>query len=157
MKKIISGTLALALATMMSVPINATSQSTTISAKIESDYKLTIPAKTEIIYGHTSSDLKGELKVTGNVEAKQVVKVTVGTSSFYNDKHQAEIAYTLVDKNGKKFTGEVWDETELRDGLNGKAKEVQLAINIERDEWLKAKAGEYIGSITFTASLQNEE
>lgn len=156
MKKIISGMLALALATMMSVPINATSQSTTISAKIESDYTLTIPAKTEIIYGHTSSDLKGELKVTGNVEANEVVKVTVGTSAFYNDKHQAEIAYTLV-KDGKKFTGEVWNETELRDGLNGKAKEVQLAINIERDEWLKAKAGEYIGSITFTASLQNEE
>ena len=156
MKKIISGTLALALATMMSVPINATSQSTTISAKIESDYKLTIPAKTEINYGSTSSDLKGELKVTGNVEANEVVKVTVGTSAFYNDKHKEEIAYTLV-KDGKKFTGEVWDETELRDGLNGNAKEVQLAINIERDEWLKAKAGEYIGSITFTASLQNEE
>lgn len=98
--------------------------------------------------GYAKSDIAQANETTSSAS----YTISIPSSATVGNKE--EIKATALDLGG---TSEVWDETELRDGLNGNAKEVQLAINIERDEWLKAKAGEYIGSITFTASLQNEE
>lgn len=127
---------------------------TDLNAKVNSAYELTIPAKTTITFGNTSTSLNGKLKVSGNVDVGETVTVTATPNALKNASHNVELPYTLM--NGQAaFTTANWSETELREGLegDGKGKELQLSVAITKDAWEAAKAGNYAGSITFTAEL----
>lgn len=159
-RKMIMGFTAFVLMGVMVLPVSAQdnieSKDTTIKANIQSTYTLSIPAETTVEFEKTSTDLHGMLKVTGNVLPSQEVEVIAQVENFHNEVQNTNLPYILVNKaNSKVFTGDVWDEDTLRAGLTGTGKEIQLAVNIETEDWQKAEAGDYKGTITFTATLQN--
>ena len=134
---------------------NTESQETIINAKVASVYELTIPAKTTIEFNKTSTNLNGMLKVSGNVDVNEKVTVTATPNALKNASPNEELPYTLM--NGQAaFTTADWNETELREGLegDGSGKELQLSVAITEAAWTAAKAGSYNGSITFTAALK---
>lgn len=147
---------ALATAMMMAVPVGATApepqrDSTTVTTDIASSFVLTIPATTNITYGVERTQITGTLKVTGNVDTNEQVTVAVETSPLHNQTHNENIIYTVTasETGEDAFTGDVWTETELRD----ETKEIPLYVLISGDAWSQAKAGDYEGTITFTAQL----
>lgn len=152
---------AAALTGSMAVPVgawaagtNEQTKKTDLDAKVNSSFELTIPAKTTITFGNTSTGLNGVLKVSGNVDVGETVTVTAASNVLKNASHNEELPYALM--NGQAvFTTENWDESELRKGLegDGKGKELQLSVAITKDAWEAAKAGNYAGSITFVAQL----
>lgn len=141
------------LAATIPMTVSAAPQTTDINATVKSTYVLTIPAATSIIYGQESTDLKGSLKVSGNVDTNEKVKVSVATTPLHNDSHNEDIVYTLNNGN-VVFQGAEWSEAELRSGQTGSGKEIQLSVGITKAAWEAAKAGEYKGAITFTATLE---
>lgn len=157
-RKIAMGLTALALMGAMALPVsaqdNTETKDTTIKANIQSTYTLTIPAETTIDFEATSTNLTGALKVTGNVLPTQEVEVTAQAKAFHNEVQNTDLPYKLIDKrNNSEFTTATWSEDELRDG----SKELTLSVDITKDAWSVAEAGDYKGSITFTANLQNVE
>lgn len=163
-RKITIGIAALALTGAMVLPVtaqeNTQDKDTTIKASVRSTYTLSIPAETTIDFKAASTDLNGVLKVTGNVLPSQEVEVTVQAEDFHNNVQNTDLPYTLVNKaDSNAFTGATWDEDTLRAGLagEGKGKEIQLSIVIAEQDWKLAKAGEYEGTITFTAALQDKQ
>lgn len=162
-KKMIAGALSLAMLSAMAIPVYAEENTvktgtTPIEASIPSVYTLTIPSETDIQFNAASTDLKGVLKVTGNVLPTQSVKVSVETKALENSVQKTTLPYTLK-YNGSVFTSDEWDETELRAGLagEGEGKELTLSVAIESADWASAKAGTYEGSIVFTAAMQEKE
>lgn len=153
-RKITMGLTAFVLMGAMALPVSAQelqkTGNTEVTANVASDYVLTIPAKTEIAFNATSTNLAGTLKVTGNVLPTQEVKVTATPNALHNEVQNTDLPYTLK-KGAEIFTADTWNETELRE----ETKAVQLSIAITEAEWNKAEAGNYTGSITFTANLQD--
>lgn len=145
----------LALAAGMMMPLNA-EETTTLTAKVDSTYTLTIPASTDITYGTAYTDLNGVLKVTGNVEPTQSVKVTSKTNPFKNTQNEAASLSFKLMCGDSEFSSAAWDETQLRNGLagTGKGQEFQLSVAIDEKVWNHAKTGVYEGTITFTAELK---
>lgn len=159
-KKITMGLTAFALMGVMALPVsaqeNTESKDTTIKANIQSVYTLTIPAETQIEFEDTSTNLDGALKVTGNVLPSQEVEVTAAAGAFHNTVQGTDLPYKLM--NGQEeFKTATWNETELRNGFENEenAKQIPLSIAIKESDWQFAEAGDYEGSITFTANLQN--
>lgn len=159
-RKITMGLTAFALMGAMVLPVsaqeNTESKDTTIKANIQSAYTLTIPAETQITFEAVSTNLAGALKVTGNVLPSQEVVVTATAGAFHNNVQNTDLPYKLM--NGQEeFKTATWDETELRSGFEqeSQAKAIQLSIAIAESDWQFAQAGDYEGSITFTANLQN--
>lgn len=155
-KKITMGLTVVALMGAMALPVsaqdNTESKDTSITAKIQSTYTLSIPASTTIDFKETSTNLKETLKVTGNVLPTQEVAVTAKAGAFHNKVQNTDLPYKLIDKrNNSEFTTATWSEDELRDG----SKELTLSVDITKEAWDAAEAGSYEGSITFTANLQD--
>ena len=141
-----------AMALPVSAQDNTESKDTSITAKIQSTYTLSIPASTTIDFEKTSTNLKETLKVTGNVLPTQEVAVTAKAGAFHNKVQNTDLPYKLIDKrNNSEFTTATWSEDELRDG----SKELTLSVDITKEAWDAAEAGNYEGSITFTANLQD--
>lgn len=147
---------ALAASMMITAPAGATapeskSDSTTVMANVASTFTLSIPQTTNITYQAERTKMAGALKVTGNVDADEQVKVAVQTSPLHNQTHNEDIIYTVTasETGEDAFAGDVWTETELRDGT----KEIPLYVLISGDAWSRAKAGGYEGTVTFTARL----
>lgn len=163
-KKIIAGTLSLAMLSVVAVPAyaenndNTTQTGTTpIGASVPSSYTLTIPSKTNIEFNAESTALDGVLKVTGNVLPTQSVKVTVETNALHNSVQNTDLPYTL--KYGDDtFESAEWNEEDLRAGLegDGEGKELSLSVAIAKSDWDNAEAGTYEGSIVFTANMQGQ-
>lgn len=151
-RKIIAGALSLLVILAAARPVHAEEQKTTeISTSVASTYILTIPAKTEIEFDEESTDLNGTLKVTGNVLPTQSVVVTVETHDLENSVQNTILPYALM--NGtEKFETATWNEEELR----AENKEFQLSVAIEQEDWNRAKAGSYEGSIVFIADMKTE-
>lgn len=153
-RKVLAGMMSFAIIAAVAVPVHAaeetTEKTTTINTSVESKYELTIPANTTIDFNKPSTELNGKLKVTGNVKPSQTVTVSAATNKLENqDNAGASIDFVLKNE-GSNFTSETWNETELRDGT----KEIPLKVAIEQSAWDSAKAGDYTGSIVFTAELR---
>lgn len=130
-------------------------KTTQLEAEVASTYTLTIPAKTTIAFNATETDLEGTLKVSGNVLPTQKVTVTATSNPLHNTAQNTNLPYTLKVKGENAFSSEEWDEDELRSGLTGEGKQIALSVAITADDWNKAKAGKYEGSIVFSAELSN--
>lgn len=150
-------TILFAATLMAAVPVHAAenqkNKEMQLSTEIDSVYTLTIPADTDIEFNSAAKNLNGVLKVSGNVDAGEKVKVTAVPEALHNAAHNVDLPYTL-NEGENIFQKAEWSETELRDGLNGKGKELQLSVKITEKDWKAAKAGTYTGGITFTAELQ---
>lgn len=142
---------------MSALPICADEQSgsTQLNANVDATYMLTIPQATTIPYGKTTMNISGYLKVAGNVNAGQTIKVSAAVTPLHNAAQNTDIPYTIK-KADAAFSTDTWSEDELRSGLaNDEAgKKDQLSIAIDEASWNSAKAGSYTGSIVFTAELK---
>lgn len=152
-KRFFMGISCVLLLTATTLPVSA--EETPIRATVESSYELTIPASTDIKYGITSTELNGIVTVEGNVLPNQIVSVSAVTEALHNDDQNTDLPYTLVySGTTQKFSSDTWNETQLREKLNGgEGKTVNLNVNITEDDWKKAEAGTYSGNIIFTAEL----
>lgn len=150
-RKIIAATLSLTLMMGTALTVNAEEKTTPINASVDSTYTLTIPAQTDIVFNAESTDLKGVLKVTGNVLPTESVVVTAEKKDLYNSVQNTTLPYRLM-YGADEFTTAAWEEEELRAGN----KEFQLSVAIEKTDWDKAEAGSYDGSIVFTAEMQTK-
>lgn len=157
-----AGILAVFLAAAAVFPAGASEKEddyeTILTAAVPASYTLTIPQTTNIVYMSESTNLKGELTVSGNVDTNQKVTVTAEANPLHNASHNADLPYTLKLGNDV-FTTAEWSEDELRNGLEGSGKEgkkLQLSVAITTEDWEAAKAGAYEGNIIFKAVLQSE-
>ena len=159
-QKRIACILGIALLSAAALPVYAqeTSQekTTQLEAEVGSEYTLTIPAKTTIAFNATETDLTGTLKVSGNVLPTQNVTVTATCNPLHNAVQNTNLPYTLKIKDGDTFSSAQWNEDELRSGQTGDGKQIALSVAITEDEWKKAEAGKYEGSIVFSAELKSE-
>lgn len=147
MNKIGKSIMALSMAGCMILPVMAEEKTTTLTASKASTYTLTIPADTQIIYDTEKTELKG-LKVTGNVKPGSTVNVKATKNPLQRSGTKDVLTYSL--SNGDtEFESASWSEDELRAG----DKEITLSVNITKDAWASAKAGDYTGSITFDITL----
>lgn len=147
MNKLGKGMMALSMAGCMVMPIMAEEKATTLTASKPSTYELTIPATTEIIYNSEKTELKG-LKVTGDVKPGSTVNVIATKNALKRKNSNDALVYNL--KNGDtEFESASWSEDELRAGN----KEIPLSVDISKEVWASAKAGDYTGSIVFDATL----
>lgn len=152
MNKLGKSMMALSMVGYMIMPVIADEKTTTLTASKPSTYELTIPATTKIIYNSEKTELKG-LKVTGDVKPGSTVTVKATKNALQRKGiedvlTQDVLIYNL--KNGDtEFEKASWNEAELRAG----DKEIPLSVNISKDAWASAKAGDYTGSITFNATL----
>lgn len=153
-KKRIACILGIALLSIASLPAYA-EETTKLEAEVASTYTVTIPAKTTIDFSAEETDLDGSLKVSGNVLSTQNVTVTATCNPLHNTVQDTDLSYTLKVKDADTFTLAQWNEEELRSGLTGDGKQIALSVAIPADEWNKAKAGKYEGSIVFSAELKS--
>lgn len=160
-RKIAMGLTAFALMGAMALPVSAQeteqTKDTTITANVQSTYTLSIPADTTVKFEATSTDLAGKLKVSGNVLPTQEVVVTTQADTFHNTAQNTDLPYRLMN-GSEEFTTATWDEATLRAGLQeGQGTAIQLSIAIDENDWKTAEAGDYTGTITFTANLQDKQ
>ena len=93
------------------------------------------------------TELKG-LKVTGDVKPGSTVNVIATKNALKRKNSNDALVYNL--KNGDtEFESASWSEDELRAGN----KEIPLSVDISKEVWASAKAGDYTGSIVFDATL----
>lgn len=140
-----------ALVGAMGLPVYA--QDTTLTASVESDYTLTIPA-TQTIQEDALSTAIGEVKVTGTIHPTEEVKVTVTKEdNFVSTTNPSDvIPFSLnVKDTGVTFTGATWDEDAI-----DKQSTYPLSVDITQDAWNSADAGDYQTVLTFTAALQEK-
>lgn len=147
MNKLGKGMMALSMAGCMVMPIMAEEKATTLTASKPSTYELTIPATTKIIYNSEKTELNG-LKVTGDVKPGSTVTVIATKNALQRTGSDDVLAYSLMDEE-KEFESALWNEDELRAG----DKEIPLSVDISKDAWASAKAGDYTGSIVFDVTL----
>lgn len=152
-RKITAGLMAMALVGTMALPVSAEEKTTEITASVKSEYTLSIPANTDIDFNATSTNLDGTLKVTGNVLPTQTVTVSTQANRLYNSVQDTSLPYKLM--NGQsEFQSATWNENELRAET---PKEFQLSIAITEADWNQAEAGDYSGSIVFTATMNDSQ
>lgn len=132
-------------------PAWADSGSMRLDAEIASSYMLTVPARTTIAYGSATTPVRG-LAVTGNIGVDEHVRVNATTSGVLTGEHDARLSFSLVaDDDDAAFTGASWDASAADDG-----KEASFAVHIAHEAWKAADAGEYRGSVAFTATLEHD-
>lgn len=139
--------MALSMAGCMMMPIMAEEKSMTLTASKPSEYVLTVPEKIDITYNTEKTELKG-VKVTGNVKPGSTVNVKATKNALQRTGSDDVLAYSLMDEE-KEFESALWNEDELRAGN----KEIPLSVDISKEVWASAKAGDYTGSIVFDVIL----
>ena len=89
--------------------------------------------------------------------APDIVVSSLLLSLIHICEQNTNLPYTLVTSNTtQQFSSDIWNETQLRDRLNGgDGKTVSLSVNITEDNWKSAEAGTYTGNITFTSELSS--
>ena len=151
-KRITASFMAFALMTMLILPISAApiSHDVNLTLEVKSDYTLTIPMSTDISLDAIDTNI-GRIEAKGTICADEQIVITVAKQAFVSEKDPTDtITYSL--KEGKdNFDGIKWDETSLNAGT---AKTGELTINIPKEEWAGAQAGNYKGFMTFSANIE---
>jgi|GEM_PF-2435452 len=126
----------------------ALAEETELTANFDSDYILTIPANQTITAKNVNI---GDLYVTGNIAPAQVIKVTSEVKHFERVGSNDILPFTLKYNNSSEVL-ESYNFGE-EDIVSGAEKKLDLFTDISNNDWSNAKAGEYKGSIVFTATL----
>ncbi|MFK4878539.1 hypothetical protein ACI1UB_05795 [Lactococcus petauri] len=123
-------------------------EETELTANFDSDYILTIPANQTITEKNVNI---GDLYVTGNIAPDQMIKVTSKVKHFERVGSNEILPFTLKYSNSTEVL-ESYNFGE-EDIVSGTEKKLDLFTDINDNDWSNAKAGEYKGSIVFTATL----
>ena len=138
------------LAGFISLAANAavSADTTELTANFDSDYLLNIPANQTITDKNVNI---GDLFVTGDIAPNQVVKVATETKQFERVGSNDVIPFTLkYNQSSTVLNSYDFEEAGI---LSGAETKIDLWTDISEVNWTSAKAGEYKGSIVFTASL----
>lgn len=123
-------------------------EETELTANFDSDYILTIPANQTIREKNVNI---GDLYVTGNIAPDQMIKVTSEVKHFERVGSNDILPFTLKYSSSTEVL-ESYNFGE-EDIISGVEKKLDLFTDINDNDWSNAKAGEYKGSIVFTATL----
>jgi len=125
--------------------------STLVTSNINSSFTMSIPATAAIVYGIEDSNI-GNFSVYGNLTPQQSVNVTVSHEAFVNKNDKdATLPYTVTDGSGNELSNLTYDAQSIKDHLA-----TPVHVRISKADWQVAHAGQYTGSITFTATLSNK-
>lgn len=151
MKKLTSFALAFALCTACAVSAlaadatsgtaNPTSSTTTITTSIQPTYTVVIPSETTIRFNNTETNLEGTLHLSAaQLDPDHKVTISATANELVNQADKTKtISFTLYEGNAP-FTSADFTNT---------TKKVQLSVHIDQNNWNKAPAGSYTGSVTF--------
>lgn len=156
MKKLLAIVLAIALVFALSVAASAENSTITnttspqstaavISTTINPTYTVTIPGNTPVSFGTLSTDF-GSVKLES---AKLNPGYAVTVERSYNgvltsSDGTQEIPYIIYEKGTT--------DQFISASFTAAGEEKELTINITEDNWNKAAAGSYSGTVTFTIS-----
>lgn len=146
-KRVVSIIAAAAMLTACALPVCAEDQTTTITATVPSSYILTIPANTTVAYHAASTKLDGTVKVTGKLAANETVTVTAAAGDLATASGD-KLAYQLMKEDNSAFTADTWTKADIQAN-----KSTDVYISIAAADWDAAVAGNYTGTITFTAEV----
>lgn len=155
MKKLITAALAAVLALTMSVAAFAAEPYTvnqsispdnvdvTVTTAIEPTYTVSIPANTGIALNATSTPF-GAIEVTAaQLNPGKVIKVTVAAGELKNTEDNAKTIPYKVMTNTGEFTSAEYTAV---------GQKTDLTLDIELNDWNRAFAGNYSGTVTFTVA-----
>ena len=114
---------------------------TQITTQVPMSYTVTIPEDTTIAFEDTETDFGSVGLTAAQLEAGKSVTVTVQAGSLVNTDDPAKtIPYTVM-AGEEEFTGAEYTAA-------GQSTDLTLAV--AQDDWNKAYAGSYQGTVTFT-------
>ncbi|MGM0214220.1 hypothetical protein [Enterococcus sp. AZ109] len=126
----------------------ALADTTELTANFESTYVLTIPSNQTITEKNVNI---GDLYVTGDIAPDQLVQVTAETKQFERVGSNDVLPFVLKHNQSSTLLEDF--QFEEADMLSGSETKLDLWTDINETDWSNAKAGEYKGSIVFTAEL----
>lgn len=123
------------------------SGNTVVRLVIPSAYTVEIPALVSIPYGAASTPMTIGVS-SMELGSENSVKIAVNSpqGSMLKSGGDGEIPFILL-KNGEMFSSELYSDI-------GKT---QLSVDIAREAWYQAEAGEYAGAVTFQVSVEERE
>ena len=130
-----------------------------VTSNVHSNFTLQIPSSFELGYNHLDAKIGGvSIK---NDPQNGGYGITAGKVVNVTEKHQAlknngnKIEFTVSGSEDKKDNSFGTQTFTNKDVLIGK--EVPVYMHVTQDQWNQAKAGNYTGSITFTATLADAQ
>lgn len=150
MRKIIAFVLTACLISSMSLPafaadINQGSNPKTVEATLTTTvaptYTVTIPANINITFNVTSTDF-GKIELTkAQLDPGHVVRVSAQTAVLKNTADETKTIPYALNTNGGAFAAAEYTAA---------GQSTALTLDITQDDWNKAYAGQYKGTVTFT-------
>ncbi len=135
----------------LSVSTTVLADTTELTANFESNYILNIPSNQTITDKNVNI---GDLYVTGDIAPDQTVKVTTVVNQFERVGSNDVLPFTIkYNQSTDELADYSFSETDI---LAGSETKLGLWSDINEEDWSNAKAGEYKGSIVFTAELKEE-
>lgn len=124
-----------------------TTASTIVRLVIPSSYVVEIPAALSIPYAAESTPMAIGVSSIA-LEARQAVKIAVASArgKLLQTGGSAEIPFVLLCE-GNEFASKLYASPE----------QTELNIVIALNDWFKAAAGEYAGTVTFQVSVAEQE
>lgn len=149
MKRNISLLTCLALAAAVATPVYATNQTsnqTTITTEIKPAYIVTIPVDTKVKFNEEKTEFGAVKLESAQLEPNKAIYVSVISDGKMENKADSTktISYKVTDKDGA-FDGCV---------LSKSGDAVELAVEISKDDWNSAYAGEYSDTLTFNVEYK---
>lgn len=117
-----------------------------VQAVVKSDYTLTVPKEiVNIPFEQVDTELN--ITVSGNIEKGKTISVTTEKNGILKTAADSELPYTIGN------TQLIWSDTEL-DNVGEIGVKKTTTLTITQESWRAAKAGDYSGTVTFTANLK---
>lgn len=125
-----------------------TAGTTEVSTNISESYTVTIPADITIPYGAESTNLGNVTLVESHLADGKIVAVSVSSLNnwFMKTTQNDTLAYVLK-TDGAAYTGSEFEDTNDTDALT---------VDIAKEAWVSAAAGEYADTITFTIACREK-
>ena len=130
-----------------------------VTSNVHSNFTLQIPSSFELGYNHLDANI-GDVSIKNDLQ-NGGYGITAGKVVNVTEKHQA------LENNGNKIEFTVSGSKERKDNSFGTQtftnqdvlsnRHVPVFMHVTQDQWNQAKAGNYTGSITFTATLADAQ
>lgn len=128
--------------------VNASAETTELTAEFTSDYTLTIPKNQTI---KTDSTEIGDMFISGTITPTQTITVGMAHDEFARVGGSETLAYTLETADAEVSSVD-FNEIDI---IPDAEKKVPLSVVIPTDKFEAAKAGEYKSSVIFTVKLND--
>lgn len=133
-----------------------------VTSNVHSNFTLQIPSSFELGYNHLDAYI-GDVSIKNDpqnggygITAGKVVNVTEKHQALQNDSDKNnKIEFTVSGSEDKKDNSFGTQTFTNQDMFNNR--QVPVFMHVTQDQWNQAKAGNYTGSITFTATLADAQ